>query len=389
MDLIVLIAIACLSFSGNLEGSVPADGTPQAIPEISVCRRRYVETLTSFAVIDYRYHVISKMSVGKNQSPHRTDFRFVSDGVRELYTSEEDIPSGEGRQIARSVSDGRTYSHWMKLTKPKGLPLPTGGIEQKRPVVHGGHMTLGKLMGERIWGGDRSLRQLLDGPIQVLGWETIDGLECVKIDCGSHPVYPGSEDATHQTTAWLAPSHGYLPKRLFTRELKDQVAKPLHWDFHISEFRECSPAGQGDVSLWYPSSAKVLHPYTLIEVEIDSLTIPSVIPAAIFDVQFPPGTYVYESLAGRQPRYFVTGGVSGQKLYDDAAAKYAAEITRKEKERKVSSEEDRASGESSNAIATNRRSARPSDMSRVPISGILAVAGILLLIGVWIWRNRL
>lgn len=174
-------------------------------------------------------------------------------------------------------------------------------------------------------GGDSLATQLRQPGATVDGIEDIGGIKCVRVSAG-------------RLTAWMDPTHEYLPRRLELRRDKGMVAsatvksagEPL-CRTDVVEFRKF-PDGDSGKEMWFPTRSQTRVWFGMIcDCEVTELRINPVIDPRRFSIlpeDLPPGVQVTDVTAAPvQVSY--TGGQMDEwqernRLYDEESDRIGA-----------------------------------------------------------------
>lgn len=353
------------------------------VPAIETIRNAYLAAITSIFTLDCEMSLDFELI--KPDPLNSPDTIYTSASVhlwRKGNWRALQVESMDGNHAPATVVwygfDGSHYGRWTKSLRPSDQQdwLPGGVIQTEKDNDLYEYFTIDRLTGETLSAGDLSLGRLLSDPGAIIvGRKVISGVACVEVTFPRHMVgrkYPQLK--TVQTTAWLDPAHGYLP-RLIRREIypEEGSKSPRLFEFETTGFRTVVGLDQRQYTL--PSTGEYRNSVAKTRLRLINAAVNGPLEDRFFKPEFPAMSEVVRTLADQPTDRFIVGDPSEHKRAHDAIV---AKVQQRESPK-------------SSSISAPAPSARPRTS---PGWGWLRFAVALLIVGgaysgVRIWRSRL
>lgn len=342
-----------------------------SLPSAEAVRRQYLATVSSLHTLECRYVVDqpdlqAAASIPEENRYTRLEHVLLRDGTRRALTQKAYNPAGLLLITSWEGYDGKTFArhNQEEIDRPRVTYLSNGLLTSERINSLYDSLSPDKLWGEGLGAGTVPLSDLLtnENP-RVIQWAEVDGFPCVEVAFDRHRATDRAPDQRRmETTVWLDPAHGYLPRRI--RQLGHSTSDdspPSEINFKTTRYEMLSVA---DGTIPFPWEGESVSRLGNIRLRVTEATSNRHFPLTAFQPAFPEGTFVREELAGRPPRTYVIGKDPGPERL----------------ERRREGNHEKAVQQASLSTSPPP-SARPERQSNVfPINRIISGSGVLLLL---------
>jgi hypothetical protein len=343
------------------------------LPSLAVIKAGYLDNITSIHSLEYDYENRWEVLEG------------IPDGILPPGGDPTVLRTGHyaqsGRKIARRDTshsrsgnsivdswfgyDGVLFRNWResRIAEPGQYQLPQGKVGSVQPSGLR-DFNLAHFMGTLL-GKDGSLGTLLEhAGVTMAGLEPIGGIDCIRLEIPA-AAWGASTRVYGDTTVWIAPQHGYLPRKTLFRGREDGT---VYGYFETLDYQVVTTPENRKI--WLPRSGlSNNHGCTQNTLVVTNTRVNHPIDDAVFEVSFPVGTYVAEEIPGQPRKLYHAGGDEGQKRYFSIKSAEAVVHSRNKDE----------------ALVVQRRQRTQSSMAWMAGTG-LSLLGIAL--AAWKFRRR-
>ena len=278
-------------------GTVHAE-TP--LPTLAEIQKGYLETLNTINTLEYS----ARITCEANEGQFRPESMFsqihahvMRNGLRKSIQTNYRSSSGKDELLSILMFDGQRYSAFSQDLSVSADPTQSPAratVTHEPPANWRGTISVEKLQGHQLWGGDQGLQQLLSKPgVQVTGWEDVSGTPCVRV---IFPQYAPSAIAPRylvRVVVWFDPTHGHLPRRMRLDQVTDDInTRENYREIEVLRFEQVHNLAKQGTRLWFPVEGFSRNPVTTFHIAAEEIMLNFEIPEKRFRAIYPDGTII-------------------------------------------------------------------------------------------------
>lgn len=279
-------------------GTVHAE-TP--LPTLEEIQKGYFETLNTINTLEYQARIDWQENEGQwpGDPTKKMYTHVVRSGIRKFIQTNSRSRSGEHESLSILVFDGQRYSAFSQDLSVSADPTPSPPnlrISHEPPGSWRDTISVEKLQGNQLWGGDQGLQQLLTKPgVQVTGWEEVSGTPSVRVTFPNYAPLAGAPTYMVRVVVWFDPTHGYLPRRIRLDQLPHKTSTCENYrDMEVLRFEQVSDVAKRGTRLWFPVEGYSRNPVSTYRIEAENVVLNFEIPERRFRPIYPDGTIIHD-----------------------------------------------------------------------------------------------